>query len=382
MVFFKKEIDLKKKIFVRSLRLYINPIKNFIFKFNLYKDIGCNEIQLNIFKIKNVIIASKSCLLAIDQKNLNWKDSWKFIIEESANHCLEESLAKEKFFLNQKIKKKISFKQPVFVVNNPATRNNYGHFLYEVYLKILTILFSKLPKPIFLYTNETKKSELQHMKILKQIFGIKLKKINFDLPSQIQSDCYILNSLRFIGGDFVKHPAEFFKNIPKILLNNNKFKKKFKKKQKRIFLISRTDTRIINNISEIKNKIPEIEIINISNTSSEKQIEVFYNAKAIIASFGASLVNLIFSQQKTQLIYLRPKNFLQYNSGVDEYTDMAKSLNIKTHILKCDVIKDKNGKILKKIPRIDNNNNILETPDGSYFNVNVNKLKKFVGKIK
>ena len=61
------------------------------------------------------------------------------------------------------------------------------------------------------------------MKILKQIFGIKLKKINFDLPSQIQSDCYILNSLRFIGCDFVKHPAEFFKNIPKILLNNNKF---------------------------------------------------------------------------------------------------------------------------------------------------------------
>ena len=46
------------------------------------------------------------------------------------------------------------------------------------------------------------------------------------------------------------------------------------------------------------------------------------------------------------------------------------------------IIKDKNGKILKKIPRIDNNNNILETPDGSYFNVNVNKLKKFVGKIK
>ena len=101
MVFFKKKINLKKKIFVRSLRLYINPIKNFIFKFNLYKDIGCNEIQLNIFKIKNVIVASKSCLLAIDQKNLNWKDSWKFIIEESANHCLEESLAKEKFFLNQ-----------------------------------------------------------------------------------------------------------------------------------------------------------------------------------------------------------------------------------------------------------------------------------------
>ena len=95
-----------------------------------------------------------------------------------------------------------------------------------------------------------------------------------------------------------------------------------------------------------------------------------------------SLPVFFLYQTKTQLIYLRPKNFLQYNSGVDEYTDMAKSLNIKTHILKCDVIKDKNGKILKKIPRIGNNNNILETPDGSYFNVNVNKLKKFVGKIK
>ena len=93
-------------------------------------------------------------------------------------------------------------------------------------------------------------------------------------------------------------------------------------------------------------------------------------------------VFFFYIKAKTQLIYLRPKSFLQYNSGVDEYTDMAKSLNIKTHILKCDVIKDKNGKILKKIPRIDNNNNILETPDGSYFNVNVKKLKKFVGKIK
>ena len=43
----------------------------------------------------------------------------------------------------KKIKKKISFKQPVFVVNNPATRDNYGHFLYEVYLKILKESFNK-----------------------------------------------------------------------------------------------------------------------------------------------------------------------------------------------------------------------------------------------
>ena len=375
----KKNNNLNKFIPIKSLQWYSSPIKTFNFTYNSYEKNGDRKIQHKIFKLKNVTIITKCGLLAIDQQHLNWKNNFRFIIEESANNCVEEIIMqKKKIFLHQQVKKKISFNKPVFFINNPAIRNNYGHFLYEVYLKILMILNSRVTKPILLYTGEIKNNMLEHIKILKNIFNFELKKINLSLPTQITTDCYIVNSSRFIGGNFVRHPIEFFRKIPKILLNNKKFKKKFKKKGE-IYLISRTDSRIISNLDLIKKDIPSIKIINFDQITSKKQIEIFYNAKIIIGCFGASLVNLIFATNKTKLIYLKPKNLFRYKDSTnDEYTDMSKSLNIKTYILPCQEIKNKSGNILNNEPRKDGDNNLIETPDGSNFKVNIKNLKNLI----
>ena len=60
--------------------------------------------------------------------------------------------------------------------------------------------------------------------------------------------------------------------MPKILISNKNFIKTFKKKEKKIILISRSHNKIIKNIKEIKNKIPEIEIYDLSKISVKKQI--------------------------------------------------------------------------------------------------------------
>ena len=375
---------------VRSLKTYLTPEKKFHFHFNKYKfDKHTNQVTLDIYKTNNVSVYTKYGILVGDGKDfcLNQK-SFKFVIQESTQDCLEKVIAttKENILDNNKVKF-LKLKNSSYIVNNPATRKNYCHFLMESYLKILLILFSGEKKINLLYSNDIVSFEKEHIKVLKNVFpkNINLKKINLTLPIKIKSNVYIVSSVRFIGGNFIRHPVELVKNIPKKITSNLKFKKLFLRKNKKIILISRSHSRIIKNEKEIKKKIPEIEFYNFDNLSVKKQIELFYNAKVIISVFGAALANLIFSNNNTKLIYLRPKNLYRSkepNKIEDEYYDLSKSLNKKTYLLNCDSLKNKDGSNLDI--RFENKEkdffSVLE-PEGSYFIVNIKKLKKIIKKI-
>ena len=375
---------------IRSLKSYVLPKNKFHFHFNKYKfDKYINQITFDIYKIKNVSIYTSYGLLIGDQKYFSLKQtSFKFVIQESSQDCLEKIISiTKKNILDTKQVKIQKFKDPCYVVNNPATRSNYCHFIMESYLKILLILFSGEKKINLLYTNDILSFEKEHIKILKDIFRnkINLIKINLKIPIKIETDTYIVSSGRFIGGNFVRHPIELVNDVPKKIILNSKFKKKFKRKEKKIIFISRSHSRIIKNEKEITKEMPEIKIYNFDNLSVEKQIEIFYNAKIIIGSFGATLVNLIFSNSNCKFIYLRPKNLyrsLDPNKIEDEYYDLALSLKRKTYLLDCEPLRNKNGSDIDiRFESKDKKFYTVLEPKGSNFIVNIKKLKKIIKNI-
>jgi len=397
-------MNIFEKIFIRiklkhipvwSISPFLMPEKIFFFNFCKYNfDNHDAKITFSIYKAKNISVYTKYGLLVGDIKDFVTKSRlFKFVIHEGTTHCLEKIISITRSnILDNKKEKFLKLNHPSYIVNNPSTiiRKNYGHFIDECYLNILLILFSGVKKINLLYSNDINEFEKSHLIILKKIFNnkINLKIINLNIPIKIRSETYIVSTYRFRGGNFVRHPIGLFKDVPKILISNKNFIKTFKKKEKKIILISRSHNKIIKNIKEIKNKIPEIEIYDLSKISVKKQIELFYNAKIIIGTFDCGLKNLIFSKNNLKFVYLRPKNYRRSsiskssNMLEDEYHDLAKTLNIKVYTIDCDFIKKKDGSNIDIIEYKEKNYFTVPTFKGSNFTVNVNKLNKIIKKIK
>lgn len=120
-----------------------------------------------------------------------------------------------------------------------------------------------------------------------------------------------MNAPNYKGSDYIsKFVINLLRNTFLPLLINTK------KKPLNIY-ISRNDT--LSNLKDYRKISNEVEvlaflkkkgfkILNNSNFSFLKQIEIFYNARIIVGLHGAGFSNLIFCKKNTKVIEIKPKN--------------------------------------------------------------------------
>jgi len=189
--------------------------------------------------------------------------------------------------------------------------NNYFHWIFDVLPRIL--IFKKYFKNVFknfffLIPNYSFKYQKETIKLLNLKKKIIDNKYNKFLSSP---ELWCMNAPNYKGSDYIsKFVINLLRNTFLPLLINTK------KKPLNIY-ISRNDT--LSNLKDYRKISNEVEvlaflkkkgfkILNNSNFSFLKQIEIFYNARIIVGLHGAGFSNLIFCKKNTKVIEIKPKN--------------------------------------------------------------------------
>lgn len=238
------------------------------------------------------------------------------------------------------------------ILTGIESNNNYFHWFFDSLPRLLLIKkFYKVEKNDFFLVNNLKHNFQRES--LKKL-GVKNILNAYELKH--------IKAKKIITIDFHrKHtdvPQWFVNDLRSYLLKNHKLKKKSAKK----IFIDRSNTssktRDVYNKQELINflKKKNFYIIDPSNLSFDKEIELFYNAKIVIGLYGAGLTNLIFCRKNCKVVELKK---IKTNKL---YENIAKKIGLKFNSLGCKGI---------------NNNYSNRNFDGSII-VDINKLSSLI----
>jgi hypothetical protein len=192
-----------------------------------------------------------------------------------------------------------------------ASSSNYAHWLTEILPRIFVFISNPVYKDYQLLIDKSiAKSMLESLRMIcknrtvylvPKDFCVKIRKMLFiseigivPFQTKSKSNNNNIQSVKFNKKIILEMRSHFFK------LNN------IKKTYSYIFIKRKSSNKKILNEDEIESYLTSLGFVSVdfSNLNFSDQINIFKNAKCIVASSGASLANMIFSEQKTKIIIL------------------------------------------------------------------------------
>lgn len=356
---------LKKIVKIYYKKLIIIFYNTIFFKIKNFQNPNKKNFQLQKIKIKKNL----KNLYLIDNCRI-YTDSINNAAYISNNKILNGPSYQIKNNLNQNIKKNIVFKigtprnlkkfygTALSLISGGAPNNNYFHFLFDAVSRIgiLEKQIKNLKKIDYFYVPDIK---YKYQREILQILNIYKKSITSKKNKHIYFDkVYATNH----PWQNTNNPAKDIERIPKwlIIWLRKKFIKHKSKCQifKKIY-IDRSDSnfnnRKITNYEEIKQLLTlhNFKIIKLTKYKFSEQINIFENAKIIVANHGAGLTNIIFCKKNTKIIELRSPLTRKI------YQNIGKILNLKYNYIigkfKNKKFNDQNSEIsidLKKLKKL------------------------------
>ena len=271
----------------------------------------------------------------------------------------------DEFFSNFNENKK-NFKEfKKVVVLGSSVADNY----YRNLITFLPRIFFISEKNINLAIH--RKTSNKFRNFLKQILaslGVKLNKFVY-----LDDDFYLFNNSQI---------PQFFSKKHSIKILNQLLATKIIHKTKKLYVTRKnaSSRKIINESDLIDDlKSNNFQIVDTANMEINEQINVFSSAEIIISPTGSALANLVFCQEGTKIVEIRPQyNFDYENVFKKRYSDICDQLNLIYYSLDADPIEkdkiDQNSAKYKFIsPNVINNSNYYKN-----LLVKKNKFKKLI----
>ncbi len=209
---------------------------------------------------------------------------------------------------------------------------HYSHLMFDMLSKFLYIKkYNKNVKAVFVDTeneNETK-DQTEHRKIFKEIFNELKDKIEIlEYINVKDNKSYLFKNIYSIG-HINKTGYQRFSEIEDFVLEiRNMFIPKRKSTCDKNIFISRKDifTKRIENKNMLENflKQKNYSVCFLEDMSFSEQIELFYDAKNIVAINGCSLTNMLFANNDSNIISIHSDP----NYYATEWRTIAKKINI------------------------------------------------------
>ena len=200
-------------------------------------------------------------------------------------------------------------------VINLSSHNNtsYFHWIVQPSLKTISSIrdFNKLKKKAYFYISPIYKNKIPKF-IIETLKLLKIKKNQLLFEDCIANKFYSLvqdNQYNLVD----KKHVNFLRNLF-ILKKKNKKKVRYDK----IFISRKFSKRALENDDEIYSFLKEkhgFRRIFLENLSIKKQVEIFYNAKIVIATHGAGSLNMIFSNKNSSIFEIFPNTDF-YNESI------------------------------------------------------------------
>ena len=345
--FYFTVLDRKKiKLKYKSDLVYYDKSEQINFNHPNYNVYG--EAKLNYLKFKDKIILSKPFFVLLKNSWATGTNNTPIFLDSKLRIILETIHNKRKYiffsgvfknffkikFLN---KKKFKFKNKVISLANNLSDNKH-HWLIE-----------SLPRLKFFYENNIlneykyfiNHNFINYQSELLKILGVKNENIiNWD-KNNYKINQLIVPSLRFdyyYNNKYAIYSHDSIRWLRKTLIFNsspieNKIKINLFIKRKK------NSKRCIKNSNEIESLLKQYNffIVELEELNEKEIIQLFYNAKVVVASCGAALTNILYSK-KLKIIELFPKNF--DDDAPHAYYALSQIFNYEHHLLICDNEKD------------------------------------------
>ncbi len=292
------KIIVSKKPPKTKLRYLKNFVSEDFKKFN-YKFFEIENGRVFTDNIENVSIISNNKLLDIfSYQQINGK-----LVTSNRNSVIKNGTPK---FINK-------FKGRLAVLAQGASGyNNYSHFLFDIVPKIklisLAINLNKIDYFYFSKLNKYQREIFNNLGIKNEkiIDSNKYRHVQATKITGVSHPNYFSNT---IYSAHSKMPKWIVKYLRKKFLKENSAKNYFNK-----IYIDRSDSinrhcKLINN-NKVKEflRLQGFRILKLTKLSFKQQIEIFSNAKIIVAPHGAGLANIVFCKKNTKIIEIKPRN--------------------------------------------------------------------------
>jgi len=333
---------------------------------------GVNEFSyINLYKIKDIYKPSGLYTFHSIRKKGFISEDWIFNFDSSLRRN------KKKLNINLKTSKKIFFNKPIFFI---SYIDNYSYIVLWNLLNILFLLKNNVKDFIVVLHDDKNKHPRFNEDLtlfLKKYFKIKVIKLNYKKDLLIKSETLlfsnIVKSFPVYSDDpkcdFFLHPKEYYTDLPEMVIKNKYLKKYFSNPRNDVILISRKDSRIINNENEIIKKFPYIKLVQPEKLKLEEEISLIYNSKIVIGTYGAALINVLFARPNTTFVRL----IVNKTDKNDFKNDLYKEVSMFEAIA-----------ATKKMRIVNMNVGSLyghSSQQGSYFNIDIKKFSQLLERI-
>lgn len=219
--------------------------------------------------------------------------------------------------------------------------DNKFHFIIDYLPRLQNLIDNdKINNYIFILPKNNMKFNEYYLRTLgvskKNIFIWKGEKIfikNLHIYS-LRYLNYLKNRYQVYTPSSIRWLQTLFKNKFSHINKNSKFEKIF-------VLRKKNDSRSILNINDIKNLsiLSNFRFIYLEDFSEKYLVEIFKSVKVLITVHGASLTNMIFSNN-LKIIEIYPKDRPEEDAFV--YYQLSRILNFEHHVYMCNTKSNKN----------------------------------------
>ena len=275
---------------MRSAGQFCIPESTAIVNYN-YPSLGVkNSRLLATYSLSDVTIYSEWGFLS---KTINEK---RYLLMESVEDGLEKYQAITKANVLSAVKpRQLHFDQPVFVLNNAASRSNYWHFILDCLPRLFLLMMNGRRDFIILHSKKLPSFARQFAELISAKFDVAKEEIDLSTPVTLKTDVLMMDSFRVHSGNTaVLYPAEVFSCLPNMLVESLQIVPNLNSTPE-IILIDRRGSRQIVNQDKLLKRFPFVTPVELENMPVARQIAIFHGAKVILGVHGAGLVNLIFS---------------------------------------------------------------------------------------
>lgn len=292
-------LSYKSRIFVYSRVIFSDKTNNAYRPQNIlkYKDLSdvfarevdSSEISIAFFIANENLILKRKNLVFDDKilifKEIDRKDRIDSYVEENFN--IHYPLTKYMF-------KKIRLENIILI--DIRWSENYYHWVLDLIPQFELIKLHAINSKKILLPRPIKEYEIESIKHFKKEYDLIFMddKSNFELKN-----CYVFNTAT-MSGIATERKVQY---IRECFIVNNEFSNKISKKLYLMRGSTQNGRRIINEI-ELIEKLKEynVEAVQMDLLSFNEQISLMQSAKLVISSHGAALTNLVFTNERINVI--------------------------------------------------------------------------------
>lgn len=297
---------------VRTVRQFALPSHESSLNYR-YRTIGLDGYSsIQVHKLRDLTVHTEDGFLGLKHRN------YEAILEESADIRIEKFLHRERRNIIDMTapRRRVSYDEPVFVLNNPFSGGNYYHFVFDNLLRLLFLLELGERNFRILSTRQLPKFCHDYISIIAGLYDLEVEMVDLSQPLTIESETFVVGPYRYLAGNFPIYPMSFVNDLPKLITDHERFQPSNIRQPGGMVLICRTHNRVFGNEAEVLSRLPGLRRAVLDDMSVEEQIMLFNSADVLIGVHGAAMGNMIYSRAETPIIMLVPENFDHFENDV------------------------------------------------------------------